>query len=182
MTHSELVALAHKWVVNNASCGFAFKELKTLNSGNEIPDVIGFGSWGHSVLIECKVSRSDFLGDHKKYHRQPGKGMGKRRYYCCPVNIIKPEELPEGWGLIYERNGKLKVMVHPQREIVYEYGTRKEWIEHDKNIDSEWQMMYSALRRLSLRGRLDEIYEPFNVRDNEKLHINSSTSEIHSEN
>jgi len=44
----------------------AFKELKT--AGIEIPDVIGFGS-GFSIVIECKVSRADFLQDKKKPHR-----------------------------------------------------------------------------------------------------------------
>src|ERR1700743_1391059 len=101
LTHSELVQIAYRWVLKNGSCGVAFKELVTLGS-NEIPDVIGFGAWEHSVLIECKVSRSDFLADkHKSFRKEPHLGMGNQRFYCCPTGLIKVEELPEGWGLIY---------------------------------------------------------------------------------
>jgi hypothetical protein len=45
MTHKQLVDVAYRWVLNNTSCGVAFKELNSLSS-RETPDVIGFGSWG----------------------------------------------------------------------------------------------------------------------------------------
>lgn len=51
-------------------------------------------------MVETKISRSDFLADFKKQHRQEG-GVGNYRYYDCPIGLIKPEELPEKWGLIY---------------------------------------------------------------------------------
>ena len=54
-----------------------------------------------SFVIETKISRSDFLADFKKNHRQEGFGIGNYRYYACPSGLIKPEELPEKWGLIY---------------------------------------------------------------------------------
>ncbi len=161
MTHSKIVEIAYKWVLKNASCGVAFKEFKSVNYSGEIPDVIGFGS-GHSVLVECKVSRNDFLSDKSKPFRQrPEIGMGDKRYYCCPKGLISKDELPYGWGLIYI-NEKNKAIVHysPQIEIVKEYGTRKEWIKHKKCIKSEHMLLYSALRRLHLRGRIDEIYDP----------------------
>jgi len=77
-THKKLVEIAYRWLLNNGGVGVAFKELKS--SADEIPDVIGFDSW-HSILIEVKVSRSDFLSDKKKSHRS--KGMGNWRFYCC---------------------------------------------------------------------------------------------------
>lgn len=53
-------------------------------------------------VIEAKVSRADFLADKKKPHRaDPSRGLGQYRYYACPEGMIKPEELPEKWGLIY---------------------------------------------------------------------------------
>lgn len=55
----------------------------------------------NSYLIETKISRSDFLADFKKEHRVNGGLIGNYRYYACPVGLIKPEELPEKWGLIY---------------------------------------------------------------------------------
>lgn len=74
-THKKLVGIAYKWVLSNSSCGVAFKELVCASSP-EIPDVIGFGSWGHSVLVEVKVSRSDFLSDKNKKFKKPYYGHG----------------------------------------------------------------------------------------------------------
>lgn len=54
-----------------------------------------------SFMIETKISRSDFLADFKKPHRQNGGLIGNYRYYACPKGLIKPEEIPEKWGLIY---------------------------------------------------------------------------------
>jgi hypothetical protein len=61
MTHKEIVDKAYTWVLKNSSCGIAFKEFYSAACNGEYPDVIGFGAWGHSIVIECKVSRSDFL-------------------------------------------------------------------------------------------------------------------------
>ena len=68
-------------------------------------DAILFDS-GSSYMIETKISRSDFLADFKKDHRQEGRGVGNYRYYACPTGLIKPEELPDKWGLIYVSDNK----------------------------------------------------------------------------
>jgi hypothetical protein len=105
MTHSDIVNIAYKWLLKNGRIGFAFKELKSLSQ--EIPDVIGFDSW-QSTLIECKISRSDFLSDQKKTHRK--KGMGNWRFYCCPKGLIKQKDLPPKWGLIYvDEKGRAQI-------------------------------------------------------------------------
>jgi len=162
MTHKDLVQIAHRWVLKNASCGVAFKEFVSNNNTGEQPDVIGFGSWGHSVLIEVKISRSDFLCDkHKKFRKEPHTGMGTRRYYCCPTGLIKKEELPEGWGLIYvSEKGKAIAVHQPQRKVENGLYGGVEWIKHEKNANAEMALMYSALRRLQIRGRIDECYQP----------------------
>lgn len=152
-THKELVNIAYRWVLANASCGFAFREFNAVTDTGEQPDVIGFGSWGHSVLIEVKVSRNDFLADKKKKFRlNPETGMGSQRYYCCPTGLIKPDELPEGWGLIYvnEKGRATKVKSLNQGNI---YAKKLPC-----NTQAEMALMYSALRRLHIRGRIDEIY------------------------
>ena len=153
-SHRQLVEIAYRWVLKRASCGVALKELTTINS--ETPDVIGFGSWGHSVLVEVKISRTDFLSDKNKFFRKyPEQGMGTQRFYCCPRGIIKKEDLPKGWGLIYVNEKGKAVCVHqPYKGNI---GERVEGLE--KNIQAEHCLMYSALRRLHLRGRIDEIYE-----------------------
>lgn len=157
MTHKELVNLAYKWVLKNASCGVAFKELVTTN--REIPDVIGFNSWS-SVVVEVKVSRGDFLKDKKKPHR--AKGMGTYRYYMCPAGMITKEELPEKWGLIYVGStGKAVCIYNPEKDKG-EYLGNGVWSKNnrfDRDVESENRLMYSALRRLHIKGHIDCIYD-----------------------
>lgn len=66
-----------------------------------------------TIVLEAKTSRSDFLADRKKPHRiDPASGMGRWRYYICPTDLIKPEDLPEKWGLIYVNSrGHCKIVV-----------------------------------------------------------------------
>lgn len=166
-THKELVEIAYKWVLKNASCGIAFKELVT-SASEEIADVIGFGAWQHSVLIECKVSRSDFFSDKKKIFRQyPERGMGRQRFYCCPKGLINKEELPEGWGLLYvDEKGKCRAEYSPYNGNIE--------IRHkgfQVNVTAEMGVMYSALRRLHLRGRIVEIYEELQQKRDERKRI-----------
>ena len=68
---------------------------------------IGFNAYS-SCVIECKMSRSDFFADQKKPFRNDGCGMGQKRFYLCPENLIKETELPQGWGLLYV-DEKMKV-------------------------------------------------------------------------
>src|SRR5260370_33864014 len=69
--------------------------------GGEMPDAIGWKKVCHSVLVESKVSRADFLADRDKPFRlKPEIGVGCERYYLAPRGLIRPEELPAGWGLL----------------------------------------------------------------------------------
>lgn len=68
---------------------------------NEIPDAIGWRRAVQSILVECKTSRSDFFADRSKYFRRnPEQGMGMARYMMTPPKLVRPEELPAGWGLL----------------------------------------------------------------------------------
>ena len=143
MTHNELVTLSHKFVLKNMSCGFSVKEMKT--TCKEIVDVLGFGAWNHSILLEIKVSRSDFLADRKKSFRiNPSEGVGKYRFYVCPKNLIQVEDLPDNWGLIWKENTKLEIVFNPYcknpKGNIFNGG-------FEYNKDAERAIMYSALRR-----------------------------------
>ena len=157
MTHKEDCDIAYKWLLNR--CGFAFNELSAATSWGEIPDAIGFKGWGESTLVEVKTSRADFLRDKKKIFRiHPERGMGTFRFYLCPKDLIKIEDLPDNWGLIYvNEKGKARIKHNP-------YNTKggNHWRGGftEKCRKSETQMMYSALRRLHIRKRIDEIYLP----------------------
>lgn len=157
LTHRELVEVGYEWLLKNGGCGVAFKELKSINV--EIPDVIGFCSWTSTVL-ECKVSRSDFLKDLKKSHRKHG--MGDFRLYICPTGLIKKSELPERWGLIYvSPQKKATCIVNPQRNRG-KYLANGEWEinnRFEKDREAEQQIMYTALRRLFIKGYFPSIYD-----------------------
>lgn len=154
MTHQELVKIAERWLLGTKKCSFAFTELVCLAT-SEIPDAIGFQG-GESFLVECKVSRADFLSDAKKlFRRNPWMGMGVFRYYLCPAGIIQPTDLPEKWGLIWvNEKGKPRQIVGPKGNV---WSTQQDF-RHERNMQAEMGLMASALRRLHLRGVLPMIY------------------------
>lgn len=151
-THDDLVLRAEKWL-QNQSCQVVIRD--PFRSWNrEQPDAIGWRS-DVSILVEVKVSRSDFLADAKKHFRaNPSEGMGDWRFYMCPPEIIKPEDLPEGWGLLWVYEKQIK-KVHGVPPNSWWSSKRP----HRGNKDAENTMLVSALRRLSLRGHLPEIYD-----------------------
>jgi hypothetical protein len=159
MTHSELVRIAYKYCLLRLSCGVALRELKT--TANEICDVIGFGNGTHSVVIEVKVSRADFVADKMKGFRlNSAEGMGRNRYYCCPEGLIKKEELPEGWGLIYvNENKKAYMKWRPIVDVVNQHGDNiRQVFPHNCNEKAERNVMYSALRRLQITNHIELCY------------------------
>ena len=83
--------------------------------GVENPDVWGYDGYS-TVVIEVKVSHSDFLADQKKYWRnvEPENQLGNNRWYLCPEGIIKPNELPDGWGLLYWDGKQIRPVVAPK--------------------------------------------------------------------
>jgi hypothetical protein len=123
MSHAECVASASAYMNRRASV--VLQEFFTHNA--ELPDVLAF-DMRSSTVIECKVSRGDFLKDAKKSFRiNPNSGMGDHRYYCCPKDLIKPEELPYGWGLLYiYESGAVRM----QRESLYFRKTNTEAEKH----------------------------------------------------
>jgi hypothetical protein len=147
MTHAQLVDAAHKWILKETRCGVAFKEAKTLQPGEE-PDVIGFGTYGLSIVVECKASRADFLADAKKPFRMaPETGMGQKRYYCCPEKLLTIEDMPRLWGLIYvNADGKAYCVNDPSEEP----GSVKRL--HERNIHKEISVMYSMLRKQGFKA------------------------------
>lgn len=140
MTHSILVARATTWLRRN---GFKVALPEVYTIGGEIPDAWGLDSCGDTCVIEVKVSRADFLRDRKKYHRRrPEVGMGNWRYYMAPVGLIKPEELPECWGLLEVHGRIIKKAVQA--------GLNQGALQHKVDM----AFMYSILRRLDCAGIL----------------------------
>lgn len=98
MTHEELVMRACRWLGSKHRCRPIFAEFKHRYS-DEMPDAIG---WTRRLthVVECKISRADFLKDRKKTHVRAGNSIGHRRWYLTQPDLIRPEEV-EGHGLLY---------------------------------------------------------------------------------
>jgi hypothetical protein len=98
MTHAKLVSIAVRWL-RSYRCGVVLSEQACVSG--EMPDAIGWKKACHSVLVESKVSRGDFLADRDKPFRlKPEIGVGCERYYLAPRGMIRIEDLPVGWGLL----------------------------------------------------------------------------------
>ncbi len=80
--HAELCVRGERWL-RTRGCRVVLRDpFKAAVYTGECPDVIGWRD-GHSILIECKASRADFLADKgKRFRAEPEIGMGdeRRRY------------------------------------------------------------------------------------------------------
>lgn len=86
--------------------------------GTENCDVWGYDGY-ITAVIEVKVSHADFMADQKKYWRnvEPEYRAGNQRWYLCPKGIIKSDELPDGWGLLYWDGKRIIPQVAPKTQI-----------------------------------------------------------------
>lgn len=154
MTHDDLVIKSERWL-KNQGCGVVFRDqFKAATHTGELPDAIGWRD-GLSILLECKTSRSDFLSDKKKKFRTLSDiGMGDWRFYMCPPEVIKIDDLPEGWGLLYATERHVKKIHGVPGNCGWWHGK-----PFDGNKRAENQMLYSALRRMVLRGHFEDVYK-----------------------
>lgn len=123
--------------------------------GGERADAFGY-RWGRgafSIVVESKVSRSDFLADRNKPHRNGTvAGMGDFRYYICPEGLIEISDLPHGWGLLWVNSrGHVKPKAgHICCHITAGYGLHRDLAEawrHQADQRFELDMLVHALVR-----------------------------------
>ena len=140
MKHTQLVARAAEWLRSKYGCGIVLSEQYCVTG--EVPDVIGWKASCQSVLVECKVSRSDFLADaHKPFRAAPEEGLGSKRLYLAPAGIIAPDELPPHWGLLEYKNREVELVVKPGRaDLRTHIGLMK-----------EMNLLLASLRRVEVR-------------------------------
>lgn len=156
ISHADLVAIGAGWVKRARSRGGPGSDIVLTEPGagfgQESPDVIGWkltGPDGGSVLIEAKASRSDFLADIKKVHRE-GDGLGNWRYYLCPDDLIQPEECPAGWGLLYA-GPRRRVRVVAGAHLDTHYSRRTEALRQwriNADLEAERYLLVAWLRRV----------------------------------
>lgn len=138
MTHALLVRKAVEWL-RHYRCGVVLSE-QACASG-EMPDAIGWKRACHSVLVECKISRADFLADRNKpFRQQPELGVGSERFYLVPQGLVRSEELPAGWGLLEYHDRRIE-MVRPSKKD----------LRADEGFRCEMNLLLASLRRVEIR-------------------------------
>jgi hypothetical protein len=138
MTHAQLVERAVRWL-RSYRCGVVLSEQACVSG--EMPDAIGWKRTNHSVLVECKSTRADFLADRGKPFRQkPEQGVGSERFYLTPPALVKLEELPVGWGLLEFRQGRIEA-IHPSGKN----------LRTAAGLRYEMNLLLASLRRVELR-------------------------------
>ena len=167
MTHDDIADFAAQRL-NKTGYDFACSNMTSAIHGEQ-PDVLGINAWGESILIEVKVSRSDFLADKKKPWRNGEvKGIGDFRVYLTPKGLLSPSDIPYGW-MLWEVHGKtrptIKIIKGKDKKMVsnpYFGGKQTNWNfvncdlaefnhfkEHGigKNYNQELTWMIKIMRR-----------------------------------
>jgi hypothetical protein len=135
-----MVKLAESWLRHSYRCGVILSE-QACSSG-EVPDVIGWKGQCRSVVVECKVSRADFLADAQKpWRKDPELALGCERLYLAPTGLIAASELPPGWGLLECRGRKVRLVVKPRRASQ----RTVQGMMHEMNL------LLASLRRVEVR-------------------------------
>ncbi|MFZ0814728.1 MAG: hypothetical protein WAM78_04375, partial [Candidatus Sulfotelmatobacter sp.] len=138
MTHAQLVEKAVHWL-RRYRCGVVLSEQACVSG--EMPDAIGWKRACHSVLIECKVTRADFLADRAKPFRlKPEQGVGCERFYLVPAGLVRREELPKCWGLLEHNRGRTE-MAHPSAKN----------LRSATGFQFEMNLLLASLRRVEVR-------------------------------
>ena len=138
MTHAQMVERAVRWL-RSYRCGVVLSEQACVSG--EMPDAIGWKRASHSVLVECKVTRADFLADRgKPFRAKPEQGVGSERFYLTPPGLVKVEELPVGWGLLELRRGRVEMV-----------GASAKNLRTTKGFGYEMNLLLASLRRVEVR-------------------------------
>ena len=146
MTHQQLVQKAVTWL-RSYRCGVVLSEQACVSG--EMPDAIGWKRACHSVLVECKVSRGDFLADREKpFRRKPESAVGCERFYLALEGLIREDELPTGWGLLECRSRRIEVVRRSARTLRTSIG-----------FGYEMNLLLASLRRVELRIEPQSITE-----------------------
>ncbi|MBV9435964.1 MAG: hypothetical protein JOZ44_07915, partial [Acidobacteria bacterium] len=138
-SHPRLVDEAVRWLRSKYRCGIVLSE-QSCCSG-ETPDAIGWKGRNHSVVIECKVSRSDFLADpDKAWRKNPECAVGCERYYLAPAGIIRSDERPAGWGLLELRGREIQMLERSKKNL-----------RSAEGLANEMNLLLASLRRVEVR-------------------------------
>ena len=164
ITHHQLCELGARFIVHefyrlgaHLVGGYDWCILIEPGFRKELPDVFAFTKY-HSVLIECKASRADFLKDKKKPFRiNPELGVGAMRFYLVNEGVATERDLPDKWQLI-EAVDKDTV------RISRDFWADKDELRFDiRNATVEIDLMYSWLYRQKHQCLPDIPFDPVKI-------------------
>lgn len=101
-------------------------------------------------IFEAKASRMDF----KKCFDKNGlknRMIGNLHYIVTPKDLIKSEELPEGWGWLMQSGNGLREMVRPNYHLITDYfkyhmGYRMLWTAYGyRSSIEDWELRRGQL-------------------------------------
>lgn len=145
--HDQIVAASVRWLRRQGCAAILADPFRA--GVREQPDAIGWRD-GVSIAIEAKASRPDFLADAKKPHRvDPALAVGDWRFYAAPRDLLRVDDLPDGWGLL-EWDGAHLVPSHGVPK-----GNCNWWRVPFSVVNkrAETQLLVSAIQRPEFRPR-----------------------------
>ncbi|WP_017461357.1 hypothetical protein [Dyella ginsengisoli] len=150
LTHGQLCQIGARWLRGRGRCPIVLTEFACQLT--EQPDVLGLRNAGQdSLLIEAKASRSDFLADKRKPHRSDRaiEALGSYRWYLCEPDVIRVQDLPERWGLLYASRNRVQLIAGADPDRHYWPAETDVW--RWPAGAGELTVMFSVLRRLQLQ-------------------------------
>ena len=139
------------WVADCVAFGFPqirfFDKIQKISNHSEAIDVWKKNGYPDAFmhLFESKVSRQDFL---KSFGKNGNKHelIGHLNYIITPKDLIKEDELPEGWGWLIKSGNGLREIVTPKLnqvtdEFRYEIGYKMLWSAYSHRASIEdWEL------------------------------------------
>lgn len=125
--HHDLGAMLATWLSRNGRACWTNIELKVRRTESlqlVRPDVFSINATldlerVDSAVHEVKVSRSDFLADIAKPSKRAGyAAISEKFYYVAPEGLLRPEEMPDGAGLLVASGEDFVVAKRPKRRRV----------------------------------------------------------------
>jgi hypothetical protein len=146
-THKEGVKRIASWLTGTKRMAVVMAE-RVVTACTETPDAVAWSGRGESILVEVKVSRADFHADKDKvFRRDEEQGVGTLRYFAAPAGLLKPEDMPDGWGLLAIHQYQVREVVTPAVKPA--------------NRVNEVAMLVSAIRRLELAATVFVRHEDY---------------------
>lgn len=113
MSEQEIIKILSGWLDTRK---YPFQMANAFFYGWEC-DYWALDNGGIAREFEIKISRSDFLGDSKKHKHENPENGANYFYYVTPENLVKADEIPRPYGLIWVCHGGLLSIVKKPRQL-----------------------------------------------------------------